>query len=64
MNKFPENIEYIFVSDCLYKEAPWEKLMETVLFFLEKNPEINIIFAYKKRYVYQEYFLKEAGIAF
>ena len=50
------------MSDCLYKEAPWEKLMETILFFSEKNPEMEIIFAYKKRYVYQEYFLNEAGI--
>jgi hypothetical protein len=36
--------------------------METILFFSEKNPEMRIIFAYKKRYIYQEYFLNEAGI--
>jgi predicted nicotinamide N-methyase len=58
INQYPI-IDYIFCSDCLYEESPWEKLLETLLFFSKVNPETEIIFAYKKRYVYQEYFLKE-----
>ncbi len=53
------NIDYIFCLDCLYEESPWEKLLETLIFFSKNNPLLEIIFAYKKRYVYQEYFLKE-----
>ncbi len=56
-----KEIDYIVISDCLYKEAPWEKLFESVLFFVNLNNKIEIIFAYKKRYAYQEFFLKEAG---
>ncbi len=48
-------------SDCLYEEAPWEKLLETILYLSKLNPNLEIIFAYKKRYIYQEYFLKEIG---
>ena len=54
-----EKIDYIFCSDCLYEEAPWEKLLETLIYFSNLNSELEIIFAYKKRYIYQELFLKE-----
>lgn len=56
-----KELDFIIISDCLYQEAPWEKLFETILYFNNINPKIEIIFAYKKRYVYQEFFLKEAG---
>ena len=55
------SFDYIFCSDCLYEESPWEKLLETLIYFSNINSKLEIIFAYKKRYVYQEYFLKEIG---
>lgn len=58
INQF-STVDYIFCSDCLYEESPWEKLLETLIYFNKLNPETEIIFAYKKRYIYQEFFLKE-----
>lgn len=58
INQF-STVDYIFCSDCLYEESPWEKLLETLIYFNKLNPETEIIFAYKKRYMYQEFFLKE-----
>jgi hypothetical protein len=55
-------IDLIIISDCLYKEAPWEKLMETLLYFSKLNPDLEVIFAYKIRYVYQNLFLEEIGM--
>jgi hypothetical protein len=52
-----EKIDLIICSECLYLEAPWEKLLETILYFSDKDTEI--IFAYKKRYVMQEYFIEK-----
>lgn len=49
----------IICSDCLYEESPWEKLYDTIVFFSQVNPEVEIIFAYKKRYQYQEAFLNQ-----
>lgn len=57
-----EKIDYLVCSDCLYEESPWEKLLETIVYFSKINPKIQIIFAYKKRYVYQEQFLNEISI--
>ncbi len=52
-----DKIDLIVCSECLYLEAPWEKLLETILYFSDKETEI--IFAYKKRYVMQEYFIEK-----
>jgi hypothetical protein len=54
-------VEMIIISDCLYKEAPWEKLLESILYFSNLNPKLEIIFAYKIRYAYQNLFLNEIG---
>jgi hypothetical protein len=61
VNENKDLFDLILISDCLYKEAPWEKLLASILFFTKLNPLTEIIFAFKKRYVYQEQFLKEAG---
>jgi hypothetical protein len=56
-----KKINYVMCSDCLYEESPWQKLFETLIYFTKIDPDTKIIFAYKKRYIYQEQFLKEIG---
>ena len=58
-DEITEQINLLIVCECLYEEAPWEKLLTTINHFCKKNPDIEIIFAYKKRYKSQEYFLNE-----
>ena len=55
--KIKEKVDLIICSECLYLEAPWDKLIETILYF--SHPQIEIIFAYKKRYLMQELFIEK-----
>lgn len=51
----PNNkIDYIIICECLYLEAPFDKLLKTMLSLSEHYPDADILFAYKKRYIYQE----------
>jgi predicted nicotinamide N-methyase len=54
-----EKIDLLICCELLYKEAPWEKLLDTILFIAKLNTNLELIFAYKKRYISQELFLQE-----
>jgi hypothetical protein len=49
--------DIVICSDCLYNEASWEDLLETLLYFTRINKSLTVIFAYKKRYQSQELFV-------
>ncbi len=53
------NLDILICCELLYKEAPWEKLLNTILKLFKKNNNLEIIFAYKKRYSLQELFINE-----
>lgn len=53
-----ETFDFIICCECLYEQAPWEKLLETLLLLCREQS--RIVFAYKKRYKSQELFLSEA----
>jgi hypothetical protein len=52
-------IDILVCCELLYKEAPWEKLLNTINKLTNKNNDLEIIFAYKKRYMLQELFINE-----
>lgn len=54
-----DKIDLLICCECLYEAAPWEKLLDTINYFTNINKNIEIIFAYKKRYKSQELFLNE-----
>ena len=56
LQNIPSNntLDYIIICECLYLEAPFEKLLKTMLSLSERYPDADILFAYKKRYIYQE----------
>ena len=47
-------LDFIFISECLYEEAPFDKLLFTLIKLAKHYKEIQIFFCYKKRYIYQE----------
>ena len=49
-----KKIDFIFLSECLYEEAPFEKLLITLIKLAKYYKEVQILFCYKKRYIYQE----------
>jgi predicted nicotinamide N-methyase len=51
--------DILVCCELLYKEAPWGKLLNTILKLFKKNKDLEIIFAYKKRYMLQELFINE-----
>lgn len=53
------NIDIIIACECLYVEAPFEPFLKTLIKLGNKFPKSEIIFSYKKRYVYQENCMKE-----
>ena len=53
------NIDIIIACECLYVEAPFEPFLKTLIKLRKKFPKSEIIFSYKKRYVYQENCMKE-----
>ena len=52
-------IDILVCCELLYKEAPWEKLLSTINKLTKMNKNLEIIFAYKKRYMLQELFITE-----
>ena len=47
-------LDFIFISECLYEEAPFDKLLFTLIKLAKYYKGIQIFFCYKKRYIYQE----------
>ncbi len=54
-----EDINLIICCECLYKEANWEKLLNTILNLCKRNSNLEVIFSYKKRYSLQELFIDD-----
>ena len=52
-NSYPK-LDYIFLSECLYIEAPFDKLLMTLVKLAKFYKDSQIYFCYKKRYVFQE----------
>lgn len=53
-----DKITHIIACECLYEEAPFDKLLLTLIEFAKIYKGVSILFVYKKRYVYQEECLK------
>ncbi len=52
-NNYPE-LDYIILSECLYEEAPFDKLLLTLIKFAKFYKKCKILFCYKKRYIFQD----------
>ena len=52
--KLYPNLDYIVLSECLYEEAPFDKLLLTLIKLTKFYKNIEIFFTYKKRYIYQD----------
>ena len=52
--KLYPNLDYIILSECLYEEAPFDKLLITLVKLGKFYKNIVIFFSYKKRYIYQD----------
>jgi hypothetical protein len=58
MDNIKPSPDVIICCECLYNEAPWDKLLDTLIYFSDLNNNLQIIFAYKKRYYTQEIFIE------
>ena len=56
--KLYPHLNYIILSECLYEDAPFDKLLLTLI-RLSEFYNIDIFFAYKKRYVFQDNCMKK-----
>ena len=52
-NNYPE-LDYIILSECLYEEAPFDKLLLTLIKLAKFYTKCQILFCYKKRYIFQD----------
>jgi len=52
-NLYPD-LDYIILSECLYEEAPFDKLLFTLIKLHKFYKNVNILFSYKKRYIFQD----------
>jgi hypothetical protein len=52
-NLYP-NLDYIILSECLYEDAPFDKLLLTLIKLSKFYKNIEIFFIYKKRYIFQD----------
>ncbi len=57
--KLYPNLDYIILSECLYEEAPFDKLLFTLIKLSKFYKNIEIYFTYKKRYIFQEKCIEE-----
>ena len=57
--KLYPHLDYIVLSECLYEEAPFDKLLFTLIKLSKFYKNIEIFFTYKKRYIFQEKCLEE-----
>lgn len=54
-----KELDYIIVCECLYIEVNFDPLLKTLIAFAKNYKDIKILFAYKKRYKYQEECLEQ-----
>ena len=47
-------LDYIVLSECLYEDAPFDKLLVTLIKLSKFYKNIEIFFTYKKRYIFQD----------
>ena len=47
-------LDYIILSECLYEDAPFDKLLVTLIKLSKFYKNIEIFFTYKKRYIFQD----------
>jgi hypothetical protein len=52
-NLYP-HLDYIILSECLYEDAPFDKLLLTLIKLSKFYKNIEIFFIYKKRYIFQD----------
>ena len=52
-NLYPD-LDYIILSECLYEDAPFDKLLVTLIKLSKFYKNIEIFFTYKKRYIFQD----------
>ena len=52
-NLYP-NLDYIILSECLYEDAPFDKLLLTLIKLSKFYKNVEIFFIYKKRYIFQD----------
>lgn len=58
--KLYPKLDFIILSECLYEEAPFDKLLQTLIklskFYTKESEQdfIEIFFIYKKRYKFQD----------
>jgi predicted nicotinamide N-methyase len=57
-NLYP-HLDYIILSECLYEEAPFDKLLFTLIKLSKFYKNVVIFFTYKKRYIFQEKCIEE-----
>lgn len=59
-----EKINLLIMSDCIYEEAPMDKLLETILYFAKLNSDIELILLSKKRYKLVDDFIQNLEMYF
>ena len=52
-NLYP-NIDILILSECLYEDAPFDKLLITLIKLCKFYKNIEVYFTYKKRYIFQD----------
>ena len=52
-NLYP-NIDILILSECLYEDAPFNKLLITLIKLCKFYKNIEVYFTYKKRYIFQD----------
>ena len=52
--KLYPKLDYIILSECLYEDAPFDKLLLTLIKLSKFYKDIEIYFTYKKRYIFQD----------
>ena len=57
------HLDYIILSECLYEDAPFDKLLLTLI-KLCKFYNLDVFFAYKKRYIFQDNCMKKLKLYF
>ena len=48
------NFDILIISECLYEDAPFDKLLITLIKLCKFYKNIEVYFTYKKRYIFQD----------
>lgn len=59
LNECNNSVDLIIVCECLYVEVSFKLLYMTLIKLSKKSPKSLILFAYKKRYIYQDKCIEE-----